>query len=298
MDQVSRPLQVVLAAAVLFAVLWFVALRPKPDSGPSSAPKPTPPAKPATPRQPGSSLPGGLGRSVTKADQARSGANQAVQASQAAAAPNAPAPGASTPSAPAAKSGAPAKSASTANPASLPTTAPGATPAARATPAHAAGRPGAAAATAGRLLQTGVLALLPGELARNATAAGAPARRTSPARPAPPRRRPRDGASPAAVDDALAHGRVVALLFWNPRGSDDQLVRGELRRVSTHHGRALIAAASIRSVSGYGAVTRGVQVLQSPTVLIVDRARRARVLTGYTDAAEIGQAVSQALAVR
>lgn len=42
----SRPLQVVLAAAVLFAALWFVALRPKPDSGLSSPPAASPAASP------------------------------------------------------------------------------------------------------------------------------------------------------------------------------------------------------------------------------------------------------------
>lgn len=100
------------------------------------------------------------------------------------------------------------------------------------------------------------------------------------------------------MNNALARGKVVVLLFWDHRGSDDRLVQSELRRVSTHHGRALVAAAPIRSVSRYGAVARGVQVLQSPTVLIADRARRARVLTGYTDAAEIGQAVTEALTLR
>lgn len=263
MDQVSRPLQVVLAAAVVFAALWFVALRPKPNSG-SSSPTPAAPAArrppPATPRQPGSSLPGGLDRSVAKADQAKRQANQSAQASEKAAG-NATAPTAVTPSAP---SGA--------------------------RTASATGRPAARATSAGRLLRSGALVAAPNALVRPAT--------THRAVPARSHARAGGGASSAAVTNALTHGKVVALLFWDRRGSDDRLVHSELGRVSTHGGRALIAAAPIRSVSRYGAVTRGIQVLQSPTVLIIDRSRRARVLTGYTDAAEIGQAVTEALTLR
>lgn len=261
MDHVSRPLQVVLAAAVVFAALWFVALRPKPDAGSGSPAAAAPAAKPstptpATPHQPGSSLPGGLDRSVAKANQAKAQANQSAQASEKAV-PRTSAPSTLTPS---------------------PRVATGAR------------RPTHGADAAGRLLASGALAALP-----NATTRRAPAPRPAPVRSHP---RARGGVSPAAVTSALAHGKVVALLFWNSRGADDRLVRNELRRVSTHGGRVLVAAVPIRSVSRYSAVTRGVQVLQSPTVLIVDRARTARILTGYTDAAEIGQAVTEALTLR
>ena len=52
MDQVSRPVQIVLVLVLGFAGLWFVALRPKSDDGggaPAPAPTPaaqTPAAKP------------------------------------------------------------------------------------------------------------------------------------------------------------------------------------------------------------------------------------------------------------
>jgi hypothetical protein len=283
MAQVSRPFQVVLAAAVLFAVLWFFALRPKSDSGSSSAPPSPPAAQPAAPRQPGSSLPGGLGRSVGKADQARNQANQSAQASQRAAGNSSPT---GTPAKPA-----PLTKAGPAAPAS-----PG-TPSARGTPTSSApASPGAA--TPGQLLSAGVVPNLPGELAGKLGAGAVPARRAARPRhsaPARPHHRARGGASPGAVTAALARGKVVVLLFWNRGGSDDRLVHQELRRVSSHGGRAVIAAAPIGSVSHYSAVTNGVQVLQSPTVLIVDRRRRARLLVGFTDAAEIGQAVTEAL---
>ena len=96
----------------------------------------------------------------------------------------------------------------------------------------------------------------------------------------------------------MAHGKVVVLLFWNRQAADDRSVRQELAHVSSHGGRALIVAAPVRQVSLFSDSIRGVQVLQSPTIIVIDRRHRARTLVGYTDRAEIGQAVDVALAGR
>jgi len=118
-------------------------------------------------------------------------------------------------------------------------------------------------------------------------------------RPAPhPAATPKATSSPAAVSTAMANGKVVVLLFWNQQASDDRSVRAELAHVSSHGGRVLIVAAPVRQVSLFSDSTRGVQVLQSPTIIVVDRRHRARTLVGYTDRAEIGQAVDGALAGR
>ncbi len=45
MDQVSRPVQILLAVTVLFAALWFLALKPKPSAGGESAAAPAPAAQ-------------------------------------------------------------------------------------------------------------------------------------------------------------------------------------------------------------------------------------------------------------
>jgi hypothetical protein len=129
-----------------------------------------------------------------------------------------------------------------------------------------------------------------------AAVAGHPARRAGPARH--PVATPKATSSPAAVRAAMASGKVVVLLFWNQQASDDRRVREELAHVSSHGGRALIVAAPVRKVSLFSSSIRGVQVLQSPTVLVVDRRHQARTLIGYTDRAEIGQAVDQAVAGR
>ena len=54
----------------------------------------------------------------------------------------------------------------------------------------------------------------------------------------------------------------------------------------------------LTQVSLFSASIRGVQVLQSPTILVVDHSHNARTLVGYTDRAEIGQAVANAVAGR
>ena len=85
---------------------------------------------------------------------------------------------------------------------------------------------------------------------------------------------PKATSSPAAVrgrDGQRQGGRAPVL---EPAGIDDRRVRDELAHVSSHGGRALIVAAPIREVSRFSALIRGVQVLQSPTVLVVDHSRR------------------------
>jgi hypothetical protein len=136
---------------------------------------------------------------------------------------------------------------------------------------------------------------------RATVSAGASGRTASRAafRPAP-RSAPTPAAtsSPAAVGAAMASGKVVVLLFWDRRASDDRRVRDELGHVSSHGGRALIVAAPVRQVSAFSSYIRGVQVLQSPTIVVVDRRRLARLLVGYTDRGEIGQSVDAALLAR
>jgi hypothetical protein len=131
--------------------------------------------------------------------------------------------------------------------------------------------------------------------------AGAPVAVTSDATPTArpaqhPVTTPKATSSPAAVRAATANGKVVVLLFWNRQASDDRRVREELAQVSSHGGRALIVAAPVRQVSLFSDSIRGIQVLQSPTVVVVDAKHQAHTLIGYTDRAEIGQLVDDAVA--
>jgi hypothetical protein len=76
MSQVSRPMQIALGAAVLFLVVWMVALRPKSQSG-GEAPAPAPAAQPSS----SGAAPGaeGLSRAIDKGRQAVTTANGAAE---------------------------------------------------------------------------------------------------------------------------------------------------------------------------------------------------------------------------
>src|SRR3954463_5288621 len=68
---------------------------------------------------------------------------------------------------------------------------------------------------------------------------------------------------------ALDAKQAVVLVFWNRRGSDDRAVRRAVTAVNRHHGKVVVKAAPIAAVGRYEAITRGVQVLQSPAVLVI-----------------------------
>jgi hypothetical protein len=230
MDQVSRPLQILLVAVLLFGAVYMLALRPKGETSSSTPAKPAPHASTSPAQGPGSSIPGGLGRAVTKAHGAAGQSDSANQRIQQATGGTTSAP----------KLGAP---------------------------------PSAPVAVASNTART--------------------------VRPAQHRAAtPKATSSPAAVRTAMANGKVVVLLFWNQQASDDRRVHEELAHVSSHGGKVLIVAAPVRQVSLFSASIRGIQVLQSPTILVVDHSRKARTLVGYTDRAEIGQAVDDAVAGR
>jgi hypothetical protein len=229
-DKISLPFRIVLIVALVFAVLWFVVLRPKPAADGESAVTP-----------PGVT---GLANDVAKA-------NKAVDASNAAA----------------------ARSEGAANAVG------GASTTATAKPSATAAKPGAASATA------------------------KPAKATKPAKPVAPAAVAKP-AKPGLADDAapgdpsrpllasVDAGKVAVVLFWNRNASDDRATRRALRAIDLHGGKVVASAVPIGDVGRYEAITRGVQVLESPTVLVIGAGGKARAITGYTQAKEIDQAVS------
>jgi hypothetical protein len=235
-DKISLPFRIVLIVALVFAVLWFVVLRPKPAA--DGEPAVTPPGVT------------GLANDVAKA-------NKAVDASNAAA----------------------ARSEGAANAVG------GASTTATTKPSATAAKPGATSATAE-----------PAKPAKRAKAAK-PAKPVAPAAVAKP-------AKPGLADDAapgdpsrpllasVDAGKVVVVLFWNNKASDDRATRRALRAIDLHGGKVVASAVPIGDVGRYEAITRGVQVLESPTVLVIGAGGKARAITGYTQAKEIDQAVS------
>jgi hypothetical protein len=100
---------------------------------------------------------------------------------------------------------------------------------------------------------------------------------------------------PKDVRGAVAKHKVVVILFYNNRSSDDRAVRRALSHVNTYGGQVVVAPHWIKAVARYQLITRGVDVEQSPTIVIADRNLKAETLVGYVDSETINQAVVDAI---
>ena len=99
----------------------------------------------------------------------------------------------------------------------------------------------------------------------------------------------------ATVEGELKQGKVVTILFWNPKATDDVAVQRELQ--SAGHalgGKVVVHEARASQVGSFGAITRAVQVYQTPTILIVNKHGQVTTLAGLTDAFSIEQAINEA----
>lgn len=115
------------------------------------------------------------------------------------------------------------------------------------------------------------------------------------ARPAATARHASAATRAGAIEAQLNAGKIVLLLFWNPRSSDDQAVHSQVQTVSRSlKGKVAPDFAKAREVGSFGTVTRDVSVLQTPTLLIIDRKGLTTTITGLTDAFSIEQAVREA----
>jgi hypothetical protein len=271
MTHLSRPYQVALAAIGVLAAVWAIALRGHSSSSSTSTSVPAPqPAAPksAAPSSPyHGSAPGvaGLTRAIEKARGAVSlseaNAKQLQEQSAKASSPSSSATTGGSASSPSKSSAQPS------TPSSPPATHTGSAAPARALPStHTR-----SSSTRSRAPSAGARAAAPGV---------------------------RPGSAPAAqqrVEAQLKQGKVVAILFWNPRAVVDQVVQRELQAVS-HAPRAGLAVidAGASQVGAFGAFTRAVQVLDTPTILFVNRHGQTRTLSGLTDAYALEQALGEA----
>jgi hypothetical protein len=99
---------------------------------------------------------------------------------------------------------------------------------------------------------------------------------------------------PTSVAKAVAQKKTLVMLFWNKKAYDDQAVRRELRGIDRHKGKVQVHVASIKDVARYAPITRGVNLEQSPTVVVVKGAS-ADSLVGYVDRGTINQSVSDVM---
>jgi hypothetical protein len=100
---------------------------------------------------------------------------------------------------------------------------------------------------------------------------------------------------PKDIRSAVRQHKVLVLLFYSDRSYDDRAVRRELSQVHRRDRRVFVDAHWIKSVGRYQTITRGADVEQSPTVVVVDRNLKAQTLIGYVDSETIDQAAVDAL---
>jgi hypothetical protein len=266
MTHVSRPFQVGLAVVAVFAAVWLVALRGHSNSGgstpsaaPAQAPRSSEPA-PTTSSPYSGSAPGiaGLTRAIEKARGAvalsERNAHQLQQQSAQA---------------------------------SSATVTPSGTSAAQRASSPAASHVSSAAAP-----QRSTAAK---RSASQSATSRATATKTAPRRA--PAQAVARGALPmqAKVERQLEAGQTVAILFWNPHAVVDQVVRSELQAAQrAFHGRVAVDVAEASQAGGFGSFTHAVQVLETPTILLVNGRGQTSSLTGLTDSFSLQQAISEA----
>jgi predicted component of type VI protein secretion system len=156
------------------------------------------------------------------------------------------------------------------------------------------------AATAGTAATAAPKTSVPRTSAKAEPKAAAKTAPNAAAKPAPKAAATGKAAAPADPSTpllrALDRDRAVVLVFWNRHGADDKAVRKAAGDVNRRHGRVLVKVAPISSVGHYTAITRGVQVLEAPTALVIAPGGTARLIAGLTSTPELDQAVSDALA--
>jgi hypothetical protein len=108
----------------------------------------------------------------------------------------------------------------------------------------------------------------------------------------------KDSDLPLPVLKAIAKEKVLVMLFWNPRADDDRAQRRAVRGLPSHRGRVYTHVANIKNVSRYASITRGVNLAQSPTTVVVDPKLGATALVGFTSRNAVDQIVADALRIK
>ena len=100
---------------------------------------------------------------------------------------------------------------------------------------------------------------------------------------------------PAAAVKAITQQKVMVVGFFTKQSADDRAVRKAMLKADRWGGRVMVKAAPIGQIGAWGRVARGVDVQQSPTVVVVGRNLQATPLVGYVDKQTIDQAVVDSL---
>ena len=102
---------------------------------------------------------------------------------------------------------------------------------------------------------------------------------------------------PAAVSRAIERKEVVVLFFGDPAGADDRATASGVRFIRRLFAGRRVAGFrdTVNNVADYRRVVSAAGVSQTPSVVVVDRRRVARVYEGFQDQGSLQQHVEDAL---
>lgn len=103
---------------------------------------------------------------------------------------------------------------------------------------------------------------------------------------------------PRALSRALSQRKVVVLVFSRRGPADNTGTRTAMRRLKVdarRSGRVVVFSERIDRVAYYGRIVAGLGISQDPSIVIVDRNRRARLLEGFVDSGSLRQHLADAL---
>jgi hypothetical protein len=109
---------------------------------------------------------------------------------------------------------------------------------------------------------------------------------------------PKASKAALSVLQDVVKGKVAVVLFWDKRLSDDREVNRAVSGLDRRGGKVAVHKAPIQKLAQFEPITSGVPVVTSPTVLIIDRAGRARTVGGLTVPGELEELVGKALRVK
>jgi hypothetical protein len=99
--------------------------------------------------------------------------------------------------------------------------------------------------------------------------------------------------NPGRANRAVRDHKKVVILFSNPRGLDDRAMTSVMRNVDSRT-KALVLTDDVDAVERYGKLVEDLGVSQTPSIVIIDRTGKARLIEGYVDSDTLTQAVADA----
>jgi hypothetical protein len=98
------------------------------------------------------------------------------------------------------------------------------------------------------------------------------------------------------IDSQIAAGKLVVVMFWQPKSAVDQYVHAQLGSALGAFGSAVAVHYALPSqVNELGTWTGKVLVTETPTILIITPSNQVTALAGFTDSAYIAQNIDQRL---